>query len=199
MKRLHYFNLLGVLLLAALCVAQWQINRRLNLEATRLDRLRQEHEGKLAEQERAAKGMNADLETFRSQFARANDEARESARKLAAGERLTAQLQRERDQLKASVTNWATASAQLKQSVTNWAAAVTERDARLTEANTRLQQLGEELNASIRKFNELVATHNASITQFNELAARHEKLVKDWNDQQAKLAAGKQPAEPDKP
>ena len=35
---LHYFNLAGVLALTALCVAQWQANRRLNLETASLEK-----------------------------------------------------------------------------------------------------------------------------------------------------------------
>jgi chromosome segregation ATPase len=193
MKRLHYVNLIGVLAVAALCIVQWRMNRQLNLEVRQLDRIRQEQEWKLLEQEHATKGISSDLEVFRSQFERADAETKEAARKLAAVERLVAQLERERDQLKQSVTNWAAAvaerderyareTAQLRQSVTNWAGAVAQRDERLKEANTRLRELGNELNARTAKFNELATNYNATVQRLNELTSNYNAVVKQLNE-----------------
>ena len=160
---LQYANLIGVIALAALCVFQWSANRRVNLEASALEKTRLELTAKVAEHEKTIKGQAADLDTFREQLSLATTSLKETETKLTKAGREIGQLEGEREQLKISVTNWA--------------AAVTARDERIKEANDRLKQLGEELNASIRKFNELAETHG--------------RLVKDWNDQQAKLAAMK--------
>lgn len=160
---LQYANLIGVLALAALCAFQWNVNRRVNLEASALEKTRLELNTKLAEHEKTIKGQAADLDTFREQLSLATTSLKETETKLAKAGREIAQLETEREQLKASVTNWA--------------AAVTARDERIKEANERIQQLGTDLNASIRKFNELGETHS--------------QLVKNWNDQQERLAAMK--------
>ncbi len=193
MKRLHYLNLAGVLAVALLCVVQWRINRRLNLEVNRLDRANQEQADKLLRQEQSAKGVSSDLESFRSQFMRADAEAKENAGKLATVERLTRQLERERDQLKASVTNWAQTvaerdklfseeSSRLRQSVTNWAGAVAQRDERIKEANTRIRSLGEELNTNVRKYNELATNYNATVLRLSELTSNYNAVVKQLNE-----------------
>lgn len=160
---LQYANLIGVAALAVLCVFQWSLNRRVNLEASALEKTRLELTAKVAEHEKTIKGQTADLDTFREQLTLATSSLKETETKLSKSGREIGQLESEREQLKASVTNWA--------------AAVTARDERIKEANDRLKQLGEDLNASIRKFNELAETHG--------------KLVKAWNDQQEKIAAVK--------
>ena len=160
---LQYANLIGVAALAVLCAFQWNVNRRVNLEASALEKTRLELNAKLAEHDKTIKGQAQDLDTFREQISLATTSLEETETKLAKAGREVAQLETEREQLKASVTNWA--------------AAVTARDERIKEANERIQQLGTDLNASIRKF--------------NELAEAHSQLVKNWNDQQEKLAAMK--------
>ena len=158
MKRLQYVNLVGVLALAALCVVQWQRDRNLNLEVNRLEQMRLDQGSKLAEQERAMRGLNSDLAEFKEQFTKAQTELNDARQKIRAAERDGRQLTTERDQLKTSVTNWA--------------AAVATRDDRLKEAGTQIRRLGYELNSSIRKFNELATSHNAVVKNLNELRAR---------------------------
>lgn len=158
---LQYANLMGVAALAVLCVMQWSVNRRLNVEAGSLEKTRLKLTAEVGQQREDLKGQADDVDNFREQLARASLALKETETKLAKASREIAQLEAEREQLKVSVTNWA--------------AAVAARDERLKEGNERIRQLGEDLNASIRKF--------------NELAEANGKLVKDWNDQQAKLAA----------
>ena len=52
MKRLHYINFFGVIVLAVLCAMQWQHDRMLNLDVNRLEKTRLEQATKLAEQDR---------------------------------------------------------------------------------------------------------------------------------------------------
>ena len=158
---LQFANLLGVAALAVLCVMQWNANRRVNLEASSLEKTRLEQTARIEQQEKNIKGQAADLDHFREQLTLGSAALKETETKLAQAVREIVQLAAEREQLKASVTNWA--------------AAVTLRDERIAKGNERIRQFGEDLNANIRKF--------------NELAESHGKLVKNWNDQQAKLAA----------
>jgi len=158
MKRLHYFNLLGILVLAALSVAQWQRDRRLNLSFNQLEKTRLEQAAKISEQEQTLRGVNADLAQFKEQFTKAQSELAETSQKLRLIERQTNQLTIERDQLKASITNWV--------------AAVTSRDERIKEASAQIRKFADDLNASIRKYNELVTNHNAVVNDLKELRNR---------------------------
>lgn len=167
MKRLHYVNLIGVLSVAALCVVQWQINRRLNLDLRRLEKTRLDHESKMAEQDRTTKGLSSDLESFRERFTRANTEAKETGRKLAESEHRMNQLERERDQL--------------KDSVTNWAGAVTVRDEQINKANGRIRRLADDLNAAIRKFNDLATNYNAAVNDLNTRTREYNALLEKYN------------------
>ena len=153
-RTLQFVNLGGVLLLAALCVFQWQRDRRLNLNLRQSEKTRQVYEQKIGEQERNLRGLNADLTQLKEQLGRVHAEAKESQTKFEASERDNRQLTAERDQL--------------RESVTNWAAAVSLRDQRLTEANDRIRTLASDLNSSVRKFNELVTNYNAVVQSLNE-------------------------------
>jgi len=158
MKRLHYFNFAGVLALAALCVAQWLHDRRLNLEINRLEKSRLEQAARLAEAEQTISGLSSDVAQFKQLYAQAHTELGESDHKLRAAERKATQLAAESDQLRTSVTNWA--------------AAVAGRDDRLKEANAQIRKLADDLNSSIRKFNALATNYNGVVKDLNELRAR---------------------------
>src|SRR5262245_53716944 len=158
MKRLHCFNLFGVLALASLCVWQWQRDRVLNLEVNRLEKIRMEAAARLAEQEQQARGLATDLAGFKQRYAQSQASAVETMQKLRTVERDVHQLSAERDQLTASVSNWVSA--------------VASRDERLKEANARIRQLTDEINITVRKFNDLATNHNAVVKDLNELRAR---------------------------
>ncbi len=173
MKALQWINLFGVLALAALCVAQWQRDRRFNLEINMLVKDRQAQELKTAEQEGAARAVSEDLARFKDLFQQARAEFSASSSNCSKLEREHFQLQNEREQLKTSVTNWARA--------------VTQRDARLREAKEQLRDFSERLNDSVRKFNDLATNYNASIRRFNDLATNYNDVVAQLNE----LRAGK--------
>jgi chromosome segregation ATPase len=167
MKPLQWINLFGVLGLAALCVFQWQRDRRLNLEVNRLEAMRQRHEQKIADQEKAARALNDDLSHFKEKFQAGHSELAEASTNVSKLKRENSQLGNERDQLKMSLTNWTKA--------------VTERDERLREANARLQELSTRLNDSVGKFNELATNYNASVQRFNDLATNYNSVVTQLN------------------
>ncbi len=160
-RALPLLNLLGVLLLAGLCVVQWRDNRRLNLEAADLTRIRHEQAAKLEEQTKTITGLSADLDSFRTRLKDASEMVKVTDTKLRPLDREVRQLALERERLKASITNWS--------------AAVTARDERLKEFADQAQ--------------ELAAARNEAVTKFNELAEKHNAVVKDLNEARARLAA----------
>ena len=157
-RALTYVNLAGVILLAALAVAQWRVNRRTNLQAIQLEKVGQEQSARIAEQDKTVQGQAADLETFRGQLTKTHATLKETESKLATTEQEVRQLAGERDQLKISVTNWA--------------AAVTARDEQLKLANTELKKLGDDRNEVVGKFNDLAAKYNSVVKDLNEARTR---------------------------
>lgn len=147
--RLKYVNLFGVLALAVLCVAQWQRDRRLNLEIGRLDRVRLQQATTIDEQASQLKGLHEDLDQLKASLSNEQSLRTEAEQKVASTESTNQLLVAERDQLKASITNWANA--------------VALRDERMKEANARIEQLAADLNASIQKYNDLVTNRNAAV------------------------------------
>jgi uncharacterized coiled-coil DUF342 family protein len=166
-RALTWINLFGVAALAALCVLQWRTNRSLNLEINALQKSGQAQASALAEQDKNLKGLAADLDGFREQVVRAHREARVTAEKLHASERLVAELTAERDQL--------------KDSVVTWSAAVKVRDDRISEANERIRDVGRRLEDAVRKFNDLAVRYNDTVRQLNELTTRYNAAVKELN------------------
>jgi len=152
---LQYLNLFGVLALAALCVFQWRMNRQLNLETNRLEKIRIEQTSQLDEQSKKLKGTTEDLETFREQLTRANVELKEQTEKFAASDAKVDALILDRDALKESLSKW-----------TN---AVAERDKQLKESNAQIQKLAADLNAAVAKHNQLATNYNAVVKDLNEL------------------------------
>ncbi|MCI0534347.1 MAG: hypothetical protein L0Z50_03890 [Verrucomicrobiales bacterium] len=170
-RSLQLINFFGVLALVALCVVQWRANRQVNLELIALEKTRLEHVAKLEEQERIIKGLTVDLDSFREQLARANVTAMDTESRLVSAERTVLQLTNERDQLKASVANWANA--------------VTARDEQLKAAAEQLQKLAADRDEAVTKFHELAEKHNEVVKnlnernrQFNELVEKYNKLAK---------------------
>jgi len=146
--QLKYLNLVGVLALTALCVVQWRRDRRLNLEVNRLDQVRLQQAAKIDDQANTLRGLNEDLSQLKSSLASEQTLRFQAEQKSAASEATNEQLVVERDQLKASITNWANA--------------VALRDERMKEANARIEELAANLNATIRKYNALVTNYNAA-------------------------------------
>jgi uncharacterized phage infection (PIP) family protein YhgE len=159
-RRLQILNLLGVAVLAVVCVLQWKRDRALNLELNRNEKARLEQQTKLAEQEKHLRGVNDDLALFKEQLAHAQSEASESRKELRT-------LQHTNEFL-------TLAYEKSQESVTNWANAVTARDKLIAEANENIRTLNDrtrtlsgQLNASIQKFNELATNYNAVVEELN--------------------------------
>jgi septal ring factor EnvC (AmiA/AmiB activator) len=163
-RHLQWFNLFGVLILAALCVAQWRTNRLLNMEIKRMEQSRIELSANLDNQTRTNAGQTSDIGSLSSHLIRLKSDLKETADKLATSEHQTCQLINERDQLKASVTNWVTATA--------------GRDERLKQSAALLSTIAEERNAAVKSFNDLAARHNRLVQNWNTLQSRLEQQAK---------------------
>ncbi len=148
---LHRLNLLGVCVLALLCVLQWRINRRLNLEWNRQEQLRIEEAASREEQAGIIAGQAADLAALRAHLERVTGEFEQTATRLAAAEEELRQAVDARDQLEASVSNWA--------------AAVAVRDERLRQAASQMQTVIAERNEAVRRHNDLTERYNTLIKQ----------------------------------
>ncbi len=147
--QLKYLNLIGVVALASLCVAQWLHDRRLNLEIKHLDQVCSEQSVKIDDQANQLKGLNEDLDQLKTSLATERTLRSQVEQKLRPAEAANQQLTLERDQLKGAISNWANA--------------VALRDERMKEANARIEELAVDLNTSIRKYNELVTNYNAVV------------------------------------
>ncbi len=168
---LSWINLGGVAVLAGLCVVQWSVNRRIELDRLALEKVRVEHEGRLAEQTRRLAGQTADLESFRRHVIEANAAVRTNEARFNALERELDALRGERDHLRTSMTNWMIA--------------VRERDEHLGRAAGELKRVVEERDAMVARVNELGGRHNKLVEElnqrtrdFNELVAKYGELAK---------------------
>lgn len=167
MRGLQLFNLAGVLILGAICVGQWQINRKVNLEANRLEKVRIEQQQRFEEQKKTIDGCMADLDTFRQQIKTLSHSLKDSQTKSAQFERKLAQAEADREQL--------------KENIAKWTEAVQQRDEELTRARDQLQKLANDRNSAVERFNELAEKHNAAVQQLNERTTEFNRLVDQYN------------------
>lgn len=172
MRALHYFNCVGVIALAFLCVFQWRINRDLNLRTNQLEKDRIAQSARIEEQKGQIKGQAADLDSFREHLQRATAELKSAESNLLVSRRESAQLSTEREQL--------------KQSVSEWSKATRDRDEQLARVSEQLQKLATERNEVIVKYNGMAEKHNDVVQElnkrteeFNSLVARYNTLAKD--------------------
>lgn len=164
---LPYLNLFGVLVLAILCVFQWNANRALHLESNRLEGLCQTQSQQLDERERINRECHGDLERVREQLTRVTDRLAEAEAALAEARIELGQMSEERDQLRVTVSNWA--------------AAVDARDLQLADAADELKRLGADRNDAAVKFNDLAGKHNELVNQLNERTREFNELVEIYN------------------
>jgi len=167
MRALHYFNFLGVLALALLCVVQWRINRDLNLRTNFLEKDRISQNTRIDEQNGQIKGQAADLDAFRENIQRAAAEVKSAESNLLVSRREAAQAGAERDQL--------------KESVAGWSKALAERDEQLKQLGEQAQKLADDRNEAVVKFNELAGKHNETVTNLNQRTKEFNALVERYN------------------
>lgn len=160
-------NLVGVLGLGVLCVAQWRVDRRSNAEISRLEAIRGEQAQQLGEKDRTIGGHVADLAALREHLTRLAGDLKETEGRLHGAERELGQLTAEREQL--------------RDAVKKWSAAVDARDEQIRAGNVRIQELAVRLNDTVHKFNELATNYNASVALLNERTAAYNDLATRFN------------------
>ena len=154
MTRLTSLNWAGVVALVVLCVFQWQRDRDLHLELSRLDQVRIDQASRIVQQEQGLLGLGSDLSHFKHQFTHVLGETTGLQTQLRIAEQEVLRLKAEREHL----TN----------SLAQWVSAVALRDATLKDVNAQVADLTERLNTSIAQFNQLASNHNALVKRFNE-------------------------------
>lgn len=159
-RRLQFLNLIGVAVLALVCVLQWKRDRVLNLELNRNEQARLEQQVELAEQEKNLRGVTDDLAVFKGQLASAQSAANDARKEL--------RLLQQTNEFLSNIR------AQLQESATNWTAAVAARDELIAEANENIRTLNERssnlaarLNAAVLKFNDLTTNYNTVVEELN--------------------------------
>jgi septal ring factor EnvC (AmiA/AmiB activator) len=135
-RMLQWFNLLGVAALAGLCVVQWSVNRRVNLEAAALEQTRISQAAKIAEQDKTIHDQAADLDDFRQRLELSETELTDTLMKLNV-------VRADRDRLKSELDKWV--------------AAVAQRDQTIKQAVVDIQKLVAERDDLVKKYNALVS------------------------------------------
>ncbi len=161
-------NLIGVLALGVLCVAQWRMDRRLNAELQRIEAIRADQSARLSEREKTIDGHVADLAALREHITRLTGELKETEGRLLDSERRAGHLASERDQL--------------REAAKEWSEAVAARDEQLRSANLQIQELAARCNDTVLKFNELATNYNESVKLLNERTAAYNELVTKFNE-----------------
>ena len=152
-RLLEKLNLLGVVILALLCVAQWKINRAANLHLQSAQKQNHEQAKKISDHEKTIQANTTDLETFRTQLSSTKTAEKDLEKNLADAERNSFQLKSE--------------TAALKTAITNWAAAVETRDQQLRQAATNIQSLVQTRDDAIEKYNALAKRQNELVAEIN--------------------------------
>ena len=182
MKRwLEIANLVGVVLIAGLCVAQWGVNRALHLRGIENERVGAEQEAKIAELDKTITGYTADLDDFRKQIAVEADGRERAEEKLTKTEAARAKVAADRDQVQAAYDN-------VTATVKKWEAAVAARDQTIRQANELAQKLAADRNTAVTKYNDLVAKYNAAGEEIRkagevikQVAAERDEAIAKFN------------------
>ena len=153
---LQILNFLGVLVLVWLCTFQWKDNGRLHAAGEDLERTRQEQAAKIAEQEKALQGYQADVDDLREKLSKSDANLKQTQGKLATATTERNQITAARDQLTADRD-------QLKAAIEKWNAAVAQRDEAIKGAAEQVQKSQAERNEAVTRFNDLVTKYNAAI------------------------------------
>ncbi|MDX1953822.1 MAG: hypothetical protein SFY81_16760 [Verrucomicrobiota bacterium] len=169
-KALNTLNFLGILVLAGLCVFQWQVNRRLNLQAIEQEKHLLQLQQQNRDLEKMIEGQKSDLQTVKDQFMKSHEELAEIRKTKSVLERNILELETERDQLKSSIADWSEA--------------INKRDEQIRSANDQLTRLASERNDSVLKYNSLAEKYNSLVEDFNKANAQLSKIAGQTNKPQ---------------
>jgi chromosome segregation ATPase len=170
---LSVFNFAGVLLLAVLCVLQWEKNRSVELKLIGVEEVRDAQLSEIDAQGKAIKETMADLEEFRGRLMAAGISIQDAAAKAQADGAQIKVLQRQNETLKASLHEW-----------TN---AVESRDEAIKKAAGQLEKVSADRNGAILKFNGLAEKYNVAEAELKEAATQIAKAAAERDDAIAKF------------
>ncbi len=167
MKRLHWINALGVLLLAVLCLLQWSENRslKLQLEAGQAEKLRRGEI--LVRLETEKKALTEDLDSFRSQLGASSRSGTETKQKLR-------QIEDEKSRLADTLQD-------LRQQVKTWQTASSERDARIAAMNKNVTELSADRDKTTAQYRELLLRLEECQKLLQERTQLYNQMVEKLN------------------
>jgi chromosome segregation ATPase len=139
---LAILNLLGVLIVAAICGVQWNTNSRLEHQVQSLQKTSADQAAKIDDQAQTIKDDAADISDFHDRLSLAESQLIDTKDKLA--------------QRVAEVNL-------LQNNLKKWMQAVADRDAALKQAAAQIQSLAAQRNDAIQKFNDLAGKYNALV------------------------------------
>jgi peptidoglycan hydrolase CwlO-like protein len=157
-RTLYILNLLGIVVLAVLCVAQWRRSSRDDRLFKSLEQTRLEQSVRLDKQAAQLTGAATDQEELRHRLTEAQAELRETHGQLDASTAERDRLQGECQQLQAGLRQWT--------------AAIATRDQALEKASRDIQELAGTRNQAVTKFNDLVARYDTLVREINQATTR---------------------------
>ena len=166
-RTLNYINLLGVLALGVLCVAQWRLDHQLNQEIGRLENVRVDQATKLDDRDKTIKAQAGDLSLLREHLTRVTADLKTTEGRLRKAE--------------FEIEHLTTIREQLKDSLAKWTAAVNERDQRIKDSNEQIKQLAKDCNEAVTRFNELAGKYNKTVEDLNERTRAYNEMVERYN------------------
>jgi chromosome segregation ATPase len=152
-RALYILNLLGIVALVALCVAQWHRSSRDDRLIQSLEQARVEQGARLDKQAVQLVGSAGGLEELRHRLTDSQAELSEAHSRLDARTADLIHLRAECQQLQATLRQWA--------------AAIATRDQALQKASGDIQELTVARDQAVAKFNQVVARYNALVAENN--------------------------------
>ncbi len=155
-------NLIGVLLLTALCVLQWRAQYHLQGRYASLEKQHDTLQRAKEEGERMLTEAKGDLEQFRAQVMQSHQARKEAEKSMTAVRSELLDLSAERDRLHAVLITWKEA--------------VTARDQRLEQLQRTLDESVKARNDVVEKFNLLARSQNQAVERLNAALAELARL-----------------------
>jgi uncharacterized coiled-coil DUF342 family protein len=153
-RLITYLNFLGVLVLAILCIIQWQANSQIDAQLGHVNQIRLDQAAKLTEQDATLNQNSSDLADLRQRLSLSESDLKEAGDKITAANQQRDEMAAQRDQLKAALDKWVAACA--------------ARDQDLKQAAEQIQKLTADRDQAIQKFNDLADKYNGVVKQLND-------------------------------
>ena len=197
-RLLQYVNFIGIVVLhTPLSCLQWEANRRFNLRVIALEKNRLEQMAKIAARRRQSANKPADLDDFRHRVSALDAVLEESDAKVRTLTMAKEQLTAERDQLKATVAQFAAAIMQRDARNLRGKRSVAATRSATQRRRPEVQRPGGEIQCACEGLEPATSDENRSDISREKKGERFlqdfwfsrswtNALVKDWDQLQAK-------------